>query len=156
MRIEKCILDNYEVSSDCLESIAKLKEQHWKYGIDSQMQWMEKNLINNDKHLMINAFENGKKVLRAYLNLVTVLVEIDSIQYEAIGVGNVCVERNLQNKGWGRVLMGEANSYIIKNGGMGVLLCKSDLLSFYEKCGWLKLQGGGGKYMYAGTHMIKK
>ncbi len=147
MKIETHILDNSEISMDDLENIAKLKEQYWAYGIHSQMKWIEKNLQNNDKHLMIKASEDEKKVLLAYMNLTNILAEINGNQCAVIGVGNVCVERKFEHKGWGKKLMNEANHFIETSGKLGFLLCKTELIGFYKKCGWLKFARGVEVYV---------
>lgn len=151
MKIETYILDNYEMSMYDLESIAKLKEQYWAYGIDSQMKWMENNLQNYDKHLMIKVSGDEKGILLAYMNLTDIKAEIDETQCSVIGVGNVCVERKFEHKGWGKILMNEANHFIETSGKLGILLCKSELISFYKKCGWLKITRGGAEVYVCGT-----
>lgn len=53
-----------------------------------------------------------------------------------LGIGNVCVDTEVEHKGFGRLLMDAADIYILEQHKNGVLLCKSKVKGFYEKCGW--------------------
>lgn len=122
--------------------IAELKNQHWPYGIDSQIQWMKKNIYANDVHLMGEEETEKGIVLRAYLTLSQLNVVIDNNNYDLIGIGGVCVDKGSQHTGMGKRLVDKANIYIKEQGRPGLLLCKDNLADFYKKCGWnlLKFQ----------------
>ncbi len=133
------------IRHDCLSleekhRIAELKDQHWPYGIDSQCQWMIENVKENDLHLMgIEETEEGAK-LRAYATLQKVAASVDGLVQEMIGVGSVCVDKAFIQHGFGKQLMREANHFIHEQSSVGILLCKTILVGFYENCGWDKLE----------------
>ncbi len=113
--------------------IAELKDQHWPYGIPSQLGWIKNNFSNDDVHLI---GEDADGIIRAYLALVRVDVEYDSQKEKMIGIGGVCVDKTLAHKGYGRLLISKANESIRSSGKKGILLCKEPLREFYRKCGW--------------------
>lgn len=131
-----------DLSPDQLSAIAQLKDQHWKYGIESQKEWIRKNILSDDTHLMLNSIEGGVKRLRAYLHLAAVEVQTDGVLSEMIGIGNVCVDAEVEHKGFGRLLMDTAEIYITSLNKTGILLCKPKVEGFYQSCGWKIVNGG--------------
>lgn len=121
--------------AECLR-IAYLKDQHWPYGLESQILWMKDNITIDDAHLMGEEQDGDKIDLKAYSTLSNLIISINGLQINCIGVGGVCVDKALQHSGVGQVLLREAEKYINKQGQMGILLCKDPLVPFYEKCGW--------------------
>ena len=120
--------------------IAYLKDQHWPYGLESQILWMRDNIEADDVHLMGEKQDGEKIDLLAYVTLTNVKTIIDEQQINCIGVGGVCVDKSKQHSGLGKLLMQEAGQYIISQGKTGILLCKDALVPFYEKCGWKLLK----------------
>lgn len=117
-------------------SIAKLKDQHWQYGVESQIRWMNENIYLNDMHLIGEKEAEGKVKIQAYITLSNVQVIIDGISHEFIGIGGVCVDKCAQHSGIGRQLMEKADEYLDEQKKNGILLCKDALVEFYRKCGW--------------------
>lgn len=68
--------------------------------------------------------------------MAAVEVEADGVLSEMIGIGNVCVDAEIEHKGFGRLLMSAAGIYIRENKRKGILLCKSKVKGFYHNCGW--------------------
>ncbi len=116
--------------------IARLKDQHWIRGVESQIAWLMDNTEAEDRHLM-GFDENG--VIRAYLNLNEITVVMDETPVVMIGVGGVCVDKSLEHSGLGRVLMAKAGAYLAHRQRTGILLCRERVQGFYEKCGWTLL-----------------
>lgn len=120
--------------------IAYLKDQHWPYGLESQILWMRDNIEAEDTHLM-GEEQHGEKIdLLAYLTFTKVKTIVDEEQNNCIGVGGVCVDKSKQRSGLGKLLLQEAARYIITQEKTGILLCKDALVPFYEKCGWKLLK----------------
>ena len=110
--------------------IASLKDQHWQYGIESQIQWMKDNIEADDIHLMGVELEAGIISLKVYMTLINLTVQIDDQFIDCFGVGNVCVNKDSQHKGLGRALLKEAEKYISFHHKLGILLCKDALIPF--------------------------
>lgn len=115
--------------------IAKLKDQHWNYGIESQINWMDNNLNDSDVHLL--GIDNSNSIV-AYLTISNVQIEFNSKKYSMLGIGNVCVDKSIEKLGYGRRLIHKANEYITEIGQNGILLCKDSLVEFYKKCDWVE------------------
>ena len=130
------IIENSNVSNEEILHIAELKNQHWPYGIDSQIQWMKENIHDDDVHLLGEIEFEKKRLLIAYITLSNVLVSMDGMDFIAIGVGGVCVSKKYQYNGIGTRLVIEANKYISDRKLPGILLCKDNLVKFYNRCNW--------------------
>lgn len=117
------------------KEIIELKQNYWKYSFDSQIKWMRENLSDNDKHIL--SYKDD--CLVAYLDLVDIKLRCDNNTFEALGMGNVCVHPNVSHKGYGVDIVKYANSIILENSKVGVLLCHDELVEFYKKCGWIQI-----------------
>lgn len=116
--------------------IAYLKDQHWPYGLESQILWMKDNIAMDDVHLLGEEQDGDKVDLKAYITLTNLSVVVDGLHINCLGVGGVCVDKAMQHLGIGRLLMQEAGKYIKEEKQLGILLCKDSLVPFYKKCGW--------------------
>lgn len=130
------IIKHSDTDLELLIKIASIKDQHWTYGIDSQIEWINKNIRYNDYHLL--GYVDKKPV--AYMSIVHVSVSIDEKLLDSLGIGNVCVDVEFGKKRLGSRLVCEANRFILDSGFTGILLCKSELIPFYKKNGWNVLE----------------
>lgn len=130
------ILKHEELTNSYKKQIVMLKDQHWKYGMQSQLNWIDKNIQLGDLHIVGERWNNKSHCICAYLNLVRVNVRFDEKNYEYIGIGNVCIDKKYEHRGYGIKLLNQVNTYLIETGKQGILLCKDSLVPFYKKCGW--------------------
>lgn len=127
------IISHKNLDSSTLERIIKLKQCAWPYPKDSQMTWIQKNLKDDDLHIIL--MQAGRDV--AYLNLCKVYSEINGEERSCMGIGNVCsVEKG---KGYGNRLMRVTNEWLKSNEKTGLLFCHSNVEIFYSKCDWVKI-----------------
>jgi len=117
------------------ESIVKLKQQHWPYSYESQLQWVKDNLRDDDEHICLYMDDD----IIAYLNFVKIVCHVNGGCFNSIGLGNVCVAKVHRNRGWGIALVSFANCILKERKIPGILLCHNELISFYQKCGWRTL-----------------
>lgn len=132
------VIENSKISNQEIDGIIRLKSQHWEYPEDSQKKWIKDNLSDDDFHLWI---ENSDRRVIAYLNMIHLEAIFDNKKMNIIGVGNVCVEKELAGKGIGKLLMSVGNYYINQDKSKSILLCKKSLREFYMKCGWEEFVG---------------
>mgnify|MGYP000882283822 CR=1 FL=1 len=130
------IIKHGDTDLEMLIKIAGIKDQHWTHGIDSQIEWINKNIRYDDYHLL--GYVDEKTV--AYISIVHVNVSIDEKLLECLGIGNVCVDVEFGKNRLGSRLVCEANRFILDSGFTGILLCKSELIPFYKKNGWNVLE----------------
>lgn len=126
------VIKHSDITEDELRQIVQLKDQHWPYGLESQKHWIDNNIIIDDYHLC----GMDDNILVAYMAIVHVDLEIDSQRIDCLGLSNVCVDKNVEKKGFGGKLVSEANRFIIAKKLTGLLLCKESLVPFYQKYGW--------------------
>lgn len=128
-----CLIENSKMDELLLNKIVSLKQQYWPYSYNSQIEWMNNNLSAFDYHLLL--IDNNENVF-AYMNLVKRTVNGNSI----LGMGNVCVSKNRMNQGIGKLLI-QISLYYAKQLSLDIgLLCKKELVGFYEKCGFYQFQ----------------
>lgn len=124
--------EHAEIDDICLNDINHLKDSIWHYGIDRQSSWIQDNICSQDIHVL--GYNDSELV--AYANLVKRQVSVDSIRaIDVWGIGNVCV--SAKGTGRGRLLMKFINQFIFETNSVGTLLCKSSLVEFYGKNGWI-------------------
>ena len=133
--MEYNLVKHCDLSDDLRIKIAELKNQHWPYGIESQINWINNNTQANDYHLL--GLDNNR-VIRAYLTIVNVKISNGEKIEDAVGIGGVCVDKRIEHSGIGKQLVTVANTYIKKKAKMGILLCKDMHIEFYKKCKWIK------------------
>ncbi len=118
-----------------IEKIIKIKKHYWGYSEQEHKKWLQQNVNEDEYHLIIIGSSNE---VVAYLNIVRTSITYNSIKENVIGIGNVCVDKKYSGQGLGKLLMNVCNFYLNNFDNRAVLMCKSDLTSFYEKSGWKK------------------
>lgn len=131
-------IKNSQLTDSEIQNICTLKSEHWPYNLESQKAWMSENFTENDIHLVLYKEE----ILIGYLSLKLFKMK-DSLDKDisALGLGSVCVKQSEKGKNFGLLLMYLANFYLHSEYVMGVLLCKKELVAFYQKCGWKLFDG---------------
>ena len=127
---------NRSISDVLMNEVLILKDQSWKYGIDSQRNWVSENLEDDDIHFC--CFDESG-VLLAYANLVNRKIFIGDQHENVLGIGNVCVREKNKGMGFGSELMRKINNYLLVSKKIGILLCKEQLVSFYASLGWSQI-----------------
>ena len=128
------ILHN-EISAEKLLDIIKVKSASWNYSIDEHLQWINKNLVDDDIHTIMFNDENE---ISAYLNLIKIELIINNERRTGYGIGNVCAFK--KGNGDGAKLIKEVNSYLTDRNFVGLLFCKEALIRFYQQFGWMQVQ----------------
>ncbi|WP_417613357.1 GNAT family N-acetyltransferase [Owenweeksia hongkongensis] len=118
------------ITEEELDDVITVKSSAWPYPRFSQLNWIKTNLKDEDIHLLIK--KNELPV--AYLNLISIDLEIDKEKIRSYGLGNVCVLK--KGEGMGKTLMYLVNDLIKKEKKIGLLFCKKSLIKFYNQFGW--------------------
>lgn len=138
-------LKHGDTPANTKEKIAYIKNLSWNYGIESQLKWLENNLVAEDLHIM--AYTEGELV--AYLNLVNRKIIVNGIEKQVLGIGNVCAGE--KGKGYGKLLMQGLGQFLNREGKIGVLFCKEQLVPFYKKHDWQLVEKNKVKTTYPNT-----
>lgn len=119
-----------DLSRNDLLSICHIKSLAWHYSVESQIEWINKNINPNDLHVMLW----GNNKLLAYMSLTVIEVIIDGVKKSALGLGSVCSLE--KGKGYGSILMNNVNNYLFTDKKIGLLFCKKELTKFYSMNHW--------------------
>ncbi len=129
---------NLYTKKKSLEKIIIFKNKEWKFGKISQMNWIKKNLKNNDVHVTLKyknkligytmlrnrILTNKNKLRKRFYFFDTHLIDLK-------------FRKKLINKKLpSNVLMNNILSYIKKNKKIAFLLCKKKLVNYYRFHGW--------------------
>lgn len=150
MKEEFVIVKHSELDEKMLKEIIRLKQQHWGFFYKSQKKWIENTFEPEALHLLLRIDEN----FVAYLSIRDIRVLADEKKMTAKGLGNVCVDKRFRKLGLGRKLVEQASELIFDNQDIGILLCHSHLISFYEKCGWSEVRYNNLKIGKKDSHDI--
>lgn len=130
------VVDHLASDRELLIKAASVKQQAWPYPMDSQLEWIDKNLTSNDKHAFLQV--DGENV--AYLNLVDIRFTADGIAQRAYGIGNVCAAK--KGMGYGGKLISLTNDYLRTMDRVGLLFCMPHVEPFYLRYGWSTVERG--------------
>lgn len=128
------IISHSEITKELLDEIIMIKNAAWPYSHEDQKRWIKENLKKFDLHVLL--LENGKHV--AYLNLIKIEFEMDSVPFSGYGIGNVC--SLVKGKGWGKNILKLVNQFLNSNKQIGILFCKEALVKFYLENDWILIE----------------
>ena len=117
--------------------IAKLKSSHWNFGISSQLAWFKNkdNVFKNDFHLFLK--KNDKII--GYVQLGKRKYILNSKENNYYLFRTLIVLKKERNEKLAKKIMHEVLNFIKQKKLPCFLLCKKNLIKFYEKYGWIKL-----------------
>ena len=121
---------------DILE-IATLKNSHWNFGISSQLSWFKNknNVFKNDFHLFL---KKNEKII-GYVQLGKRKYILNSKEKSYYLFRTLIVLKKARNEKLANKIMHEVSNFISQKRVPSFLLCKKNLIKFYEKYGWIKL-----------------
>ena len=129
-------LKTSKLNKNKIIQISNLKDSKWSFGINSQLKWFKNNIKKNDIHNLLyfkseligytllrrRSFKNNNKLKKRYLLFDTLIIHKD-----------------YRNKKLSNLLMIFNNTIIKETGLFSFLICKNDLVGFYKKYDWIKL-----------------
>ena len=129
-------LKTSKLNKNKIKQISNLKDSQWRLGINSQIEWFKKNIKKNDIHNLLylkskligytllrrRSFNSNNKLKKIYLLF-------DSL----------VIHKDYRNKKLSNLLMIFNNTIIRKTRLFSFLICKNDLVDFYKKYDWIKL-----------------
>ena len=129
-------LKTSKLNKNKIIQISNLKDSQWRFGINSQIEWFKKNIKKNDIHNLLyfkskligytllrrRSFNNNNKLKKRYLLFDTLVIHKD-----------------YRNKKLSNLLMIFNNIIIRETRLFSFLICKNDLVDFYKKYDWIKL-----------------
>ncbi len=124
-----------KLKKEDIESICKLKNTHWRYGIKSQINWFHKNMKDRDIHNL--AYLNGKLV--GYVSLRKRNFILNNKKKRYLYFDTLIVLKKYRNFEIGHKLLKLTVKVIKKSKLHSMLICKKKVVQFYEKYKWKKM-----------------
>ncbi len=123
-----------DLSQKNIRDICLLKNKHWKYNLDSQLDYFKKNFNKKDIHICVFEFDR----LIAYNALRRKQISLGNLKKKYLLFDTLIVSEINRDRGISTLMM-IFNSLIIKKYNLiAFLLCEKNLIKFYEKFGWVK------------------
>ena len=127
-------LTNNEIKQICL-----LKDEQWKFGIKSQLKWFKNNIKKFDLH---NLFYVKSKLV-GYTLLKKRTFKIQSLKkniyYLYLLFDTLIIDKKYRGMKLSDLLMSFNNTIIKQSGVPSFLICSNELVGFYKKNNWTKL-----------------
>ena len=121
-----------------VSNILNLKEQQWKFGLNSQKKFFKKNVKNYDFHNFIYSSQN-KKNLIGYTCFRIRHLSVENQKFKYMLLDSIIIKKKFQKKNYGRKLMKFNNSFIKKKKLPSFLFCSKKNLKFFEMFKWKKI-----------------
>ena len=124
------IIRTSSLSENQIKLICNLKNQEWRFGIKSQLNFFKKNIKKNDLHNLLIVKEKiiGYTCLRRHKS--------NHYKKYIFLFDTIIIDKKYRNMGYAKVLM----TYVIKNikrfKRNSILSCNKDMIKFYKKYGW--------------------
>ena len=140
-----------KLSSNDVNNICRIKNTHWKFGIQNQRNWFNKNVNKDDIHNLL--YKNKEIVGYNFLRKRTYKVGKRQIKKKYLYFDTLIIKKKYRNLGLGKKLMDLNSSVIKRNSTVSFLICKRNLYEFYKKNGWKFLNSNDSKII---DHNTKK
>lgn len=115
-----------------IKLICNLKNQAWKYGLDSQLKWFKKNVKIDDFHNLF--FSNNKLIAYTLLRKRTVIEKNKKGLYFLFDT--IIIDKNYRGKNLSKEIMNFNNGIIKKKKMFAFLVCKKNFVKYYKKYDW--------------------
>ena len=123
---------NFQLSKKEIKDICLLKDNQWKFGIKSQLNWYRKNIKKEDIHNMM--FINSKLI--GYTSLRRRKCLVNKVLKKYLLFDSFVLDKKYRNKKLSNLIMYFDNEIIKQNKILSFLICKKDLVDFYKKFNW--------------------
>tara|TARA_B100001093_G_C26671471_1_gene946361 strand:- start:73 stop:591 length:519 start_codon:yes stop_codon:yes gene_type:complete len=120
-----------------IKSICLLKDKQWRFGLSSQIKWYKKNIKKNDIHNLF--YIKSKLVGYTLLRKRTCEVKTLNKENKYLLFDTLIIDKKYRGQNLSNLLMNFNNSIIDHSGFFSFLICKNDLVNFYIKYKWKKL-----------------
>tara|TARA_Y100000385_G_C13097966_1_gene642588 strand:+ start:784 stop:1302 length:519 start_codon:yes stop_codon:yes gene_type:complete len=115
--------------------IIKLKEQHWKFGLKSQLSFFKKNFKSYDIHNLLYF----STTLIGYTALKKRTLYKGEEKKRYLLFDTLVIAKDFRNLKLSRIIMNFNNKIIINSKMQSILICENKLYKFYKKFLWSKI-----------------
>ena len=125
----------FQLDKTIINKILNLKESYWKFGIKSQRQFFLNNIKKEDIHNLL--FINSRLVGYTLLKNMKIKQSDRLINY--LHFDTFIIDEKYRSMNYSPKLMQFNNSIIKKKKSFSILLCENDMLEYYSKFNWVKI-----------------
>ena len=125
-------LTNNEIKQICL-----LKDKQWKFGIKSQLKYFKNNIKKFDLHSLF--YIKSKLVGYTLLRKRTSKIENLKKNIHYLLFDTLVIDKKYRGMKLSDLLMSFNNTIIKQSGFSSFLICSNELVGFYKKNNWTKL-----------------
>jgi len=125
-------LTNNEIKQICL-----LKDKQWKFGIKSQLKYFKNNIKKFDLHSLF--YIKSKLVGYTLLRKRTSKIENLKKNIHYLLFDTLVIDKKYRGMKLSDLLMSFNNTTIKQSGFSSFLICSNELVSFYKKNNWTRL-----------------
>ena len=125
-------LTNNEIKQICL-----LKDKQWKFGIKSQLKYFKNNIKKIDLHSLF--YIKSKLVGYTLLRKRTSKIENLKKNIHYLLFDTLVIDKKYRGMKLSDLLMSFNNTIIKQSGFSSFLICSNELVGFYKKNNWTKL-----------------
>ena len=128
-------LKTTDLNKNLVIEILKLKNTHWKKGLESQKKHFKENISKSDIHILLYY----KKRLSGYVLLRKKKCFFKNRHISYFHFDTLIIQKKLRNKKISPNLMNFTNDFIKFKKAVSVLYCEDNLIKFYTKYKWKKI-----------------
>mgnify|MGYP000863890711 CR=1 FL=1 len=121
-----------------IKEICKLKNQQWKYRIQSHINHFKKNIKSDDIHNLL--YIKAKLIGYTLLRKRNFKINKASKNSKYLLFDTLIIHKNHRAKKLAYLIMTFNNTLIKQTKYFSFLMCKEELVNFYKKFGWVKLK----------------
>ena len=125
----------FQLSNKEINKICRLKDTNWKFGIKSQLRWFKNSVRKKDIH---NLLQYNKNII-GYTLLRERKCFISNIQKKYYLFDTLIINKQFRKRHLSNYLMNFNNEIISKGSKTAFLICKSEMIRFYKRFKWIKL-----------------
>lgn len=118
-----------------INSICVLKNTQWKFGVKSQLKWFKRNIKSFDIHNLF--FLKNKLVGYTLLRKRNYISK--NLKKKYLLFDTLIIKKEFRKKKYSTIMMNFNNEIIKHNNCLSYLMCAKNLVSFYKKYNWKKL-----------------
>ena len=126
-----------KLTNNEIEDICLLKDKQWKFGIKSQLKWFKNNIKKFDLHSLF--YIKSKLAGYTLLRKRTCKIENSKKNTHYLLFDTLVIDKKYRGMKLSDLLMSFNNTIIKQSGFSSFLICSNELVGFYKKNNWTKL-----------------
>ena len=126
-----------KLKSKEIKEICLLKDKQWRFGLKSQFKWFTNNIKKYDLHNLF--YIRSELVGYTLLRKRTFIIKNSNKKKNYLLFDTLIIDKKYRGMNFSDLLMRFNNAIINQSGFFSFLICKDELISFYKRNQWKKL-----------------